>query len=145
MAKIMDSSMPRISGVSVRRLVFPGSSLSSEAALVGALARSSSLGEVCIECGADFFEPNLECSHLLLWTDRESLHALKNANQPVHIPVPQKEFAVKVCFQCSRFLSPTPRSGFRPASSSRAASGRWNGLTICRLLVRSRTVVEAQQ
>src|SRR5229473_4016821 len=114
MAKIMDSSMPRISGVSVRRLVFPGSSLSSEAALVGALARSSSLGEVCIECGADFFEPNLECFHLLLWTDRESLHALKNTNQPVQIPVPQKQFAVRVCFQCSRFLSLTFRSRLRP-------------------------------
>jgi len=96
--KNKDCSLPRIGGVSVRPLLFPGSSLSREAALVGALARSSSFGEVCIECGADFFEPNLECSHLLLWTDRESLHALKNANQPVHIPVPQIEFSEGVHF-----------------------------------------------
>ncbi len=138
MMNIVDSSMPRIGVVSVRALLFPGSSLSREAALVGALSRGHRLGEVCIQCGADFFEPNLVCFHLLLWPDREGLHALQNANQPVYIPVPQIEFSEDVHSHVWRCLSPTLRSGLRPTSSSRAASGRWIDLTICRLLVRSR-------
>src|SRR6266436_2820997 len=113
------SSMPRIGGVSVRDVLFPGSSLSCEAALVGALARGHSFGEVSIECGADFFEPNFVCFHVLLWADREGLHSLQNANQPVYIPVPQIEFSEGVHFHDLRFLSPTLRSGFRPTSSPR--------------------------
>ena len=89
-----DSSMPRIGPVSVRAPLFPGSSLSVEAALIGALACGHRFGEVCIECCANFFEPDLVCFHLLLRTDRESLHALQNTNQPVHIPVPQIDFGV---------------------------------------------------
>jgi hypothetical protein len=88
------SSMTRSGRVCGRALPFPGSSLSREAALIGALARGHRFGEVCIECGANFFEPNLVGLHLLLWTDRESLHTLQNTNQPVHIPVPQKDFGV---------------------------------------------------
>src|SRR5229473_1968905 len=69
--KIADSSMRRIGVVSVRALLFPCGSLSREAALVGAFSRGHRLGEVCIQCGADFFEPNLVCFHLLVWADRE--------------------------------------------------------------------------
>src|SRR5713101_2914833 len=143
--KIADSSMPRIGGVSARALLFPRGSLSREAALVGAFSRGHRLGEVCIQCGADFFEPNLVCFHLLVWADREGLHALQNTNQPVYIPVPQKEFSEGVNFHDSRFLSPTPRSGFRPYCSSRAVRTRRLSLAVCRFLVRSRMVVEAQQ
>jgi hypothetical protein len=89
-----DSSMPRSGTVSVHTFFFPGSSLSPEAALVGALARGHRFGEVCIEGGANFFEPNLVCLDFLLWTDRESLHALQNTNQLVQIPVPQIDFSV---------------------------------------------------
>jgi hypothetical protein len=89
-----NSLVTRIARVSVCALPFPGSPLSRKAALVGALARGHRFGEVCIECGTNFFEPNLVGFHLLLWTDRESLHTLQNTNQPVHIPVPQKDFGV---------------------------------------------------
>src|SRR5260370_40295077 len=141
--KIKDSSMPRLGGVSVRALLFPGSSLSREAALVGAFPRGHRLREVCIQCGANFFEPDLVCFHLLLWADREGLHALQNTNQPVYTPVPQIEFSEGVHFHDSRFLSPMFRSGLRPTCSSRARGRRWIDLTISRLLVRSRTVVES--
>ena len=145
MVKIIKSLMLRIGGVLVRTLLFPYGSLSREAALVGAFSRGHRLGEVCNQCGADFFEPNLVCFHLLVWTDREGLHALKNTNQPVHIPVPQIEFSEGVHFHDSRFLSPTLRSGFRPYCSSIALRTRRVGLAVCRFLVRSRTIVEAQQ
>jgi hypothetical protein len=104
-----DSSTPRNGTVSVHIFFFPGGSLSREPVFVGALARGHRFGEVCIKGGADFFEPNLVCLHFLLWTDRESLHALQNTNQPVHILVPQIDFSVQVDFQLSRFLSPTLR------------------------------------
>ncbi len=94
-------------------LFFPGSSLSVEAPLIGAFSRGHRFGEVSIERGANFFQPNLVRFHLLLWTDRESLHPLKNTNQPVQIPVPQKKFAVVVCFQYSRFLSTDPPVGIQ--------------------------------
>src|SRR6266446_3503379 len=145
MVKIIKSLMLRIGGVLVRTLLFPYGSLSREAALVGAFSRGHRLGEVCIQCGADFFEPDLVCFHLLLWADREGLHALKNTNQPVHIPVPQIEFSEGVHFHDSRFLSPTLRSGFRPTSSSRATRRRRIDLTICRLPVLASKVVEADQ
>src|SRR5258708_39072935 len=138
---IVDSSMPGIGVVSVRALLFPGRSLSREAALFGAFSRGHRLGEVCIQCGADFFEPNLVCFHLLLWADREALHALQNTNQPVYIPVPQKEFSEGVNFHDSRFLSPTLRSGFRLYCSSIAVRTPRLSLAVCRFLVRSRTVV----
>src|SRR5712691_3393686 len=123
--KIADSSMPRIGGVSVRVLLFPCGSLSREAALVGAFSRGHRLGEVCIQCGADFFEPNLVCFHVLLWADREGLHALQDTNQPVYIPIPEIEFSEGVHFHDSRFLSAPLRSGFRPYCSWRAARMRW--------------------
>src|SRR5437660_3375447 len=135
---MIDSSMPWIGGISVRALLSPGSSLSCEAALVGALARGHSLREVSIECGAYFLEPNFEYFHVLLWADREGLHALQNANQPVYIPVPQIEFSEGVRFHDLRFLSPTLRSGFRPHCSSRTRRRRWIDLTICGLLVLAR-------
>src|SRR5260370_42712869 len=81
--QINDSSMPRIGVVPFRGLFFPSSSLSVKAALVGSLARGHGFGEVSIERGANFFEPDLVCLHFLFWTDRESLHALQNTNQPV--------------------------------------------------------------
>ena len=132
MVKNVDSSRPQIGGVSVRPLVFPGNSLSREADLVGAFSRGHRLGEVCIQCGSDFFEPNFVCFHLLLWADREGLHALQNTNQPVYVPVPQKEFSEGVNFHDSRFLSPTLRSGFRPYCSSRAVRTRRLSLAVCR-------------
>jgi hypothetical protein len=113
-AQKSDSSVQTIFLVVVRVFLLPGSSLSVEAPLIGAFSRGHRFGEVSIERGANFFQPNLVCFHLLLWTDRENLHPLKNTNQPVQIPIPQKKFAVEVCFQYLRFLSPTPRSEFRP-------------------------------
>lgn len=89
-----NSLVTRIARVSVCALPFPGSSLSREAALVGSLARGHRFAEVSIECGANFFDPNLVRLHLLLWADREGLHTLQNANQSVHIPVPQIDFGV---------------------------------------------------
>src|SRR5260370_13630992 len=72
--KIKDSSMPRLGGVSVRALLFPGSSLSREAALVGAFPRGHRLREVCIQFSANFFQPALVCVHLLLLAHAGSLH-----------------------------------------------------------------------
>ena len=126
-------------------LFFPGSSLSVEAPLIGAFSRGHRFGEVSIERGANFFQPNLVRFHLLLWTDRESLHPLKNTNQPVQIPVPQKKFAVVVCFQYSRFLSPTLRSEFRPPCVLKRAGACSIGLHVGGVLVRSRTVVDSHQ
>src|SRR5260370_21154314 len=51
-----DSSMPRMGGVFVRVLLFPGCSLPREATLVGALAHGHSFAEVSIERGANSSE-----------------------------------------------------------------------------------------
>lgn len=119
-----DSSVPRSSTGSVHTFFFPRNSLHREAVLVAALARGHRFGEVCIKSGADFFEPDLVYLHLLLWTDQETLHALQNTNQLVHIPVPQIDFSVQIDFQLSLFLSPTVRSEFRLYCSSRATGPR---------------------
>jgi len=103
--QINDSSMPRIGRISVRAFLFAGSSLSREAALVGGVfAWAIASVKSAFSGGPDFFEPNLVCFHLLLWAEREGLHALQNTNQLVHILVPQIEFSEGVHFHDSRFL-----------------------------------------
>src|SRR6266436_1437538 len=118
---IMSSSVPWIDPVFVDAFLFPSCSLCRETTLVRAFSCGHRFGEVSIECGTNFLEPNLVRFHLLLWTDRERLHALQYANQAVHIAIPQINFGVNVQFQRSRFLSPTVRSKFRPFCSWRVA------------------------
>src|SRR5216684_7968131 len=95
--------------------VFPCGSLSFETTVIVSFEGRHRCGEVDVECGADFFGPNLVCFHLLPWTDRESLHALQHTNQPVHIAVAQIDFGANGHLQGSRFLSPAVRSEFRPS------------------------------
>ena len=87
-------------------------------------------GEVCIQCGAEFFEPDLVYLHLLLLADREGLHALQNTNQPVYILVPQIEFSKGIHFHESRFAAPTLRSRFRRNCSSTEAHPCWTDLQL---------------
>ena len=139
-----DCSMLRISCVFVHGLFFPCSSLSREAALVGALARGHRFGEVSIECGANFFEPNLQMlsspaldgsrespcveEHESAGPDSDSTKTVRRKGLLSMFAIPFADFSVGIetilLIECGPLRV---------------------GLAICRLLVGSRTVVEAQQ
>src|SRR5260370_28629603 len=70
-------------------LLLPGSSLSREAALVGAFLLGHPFGADCVRCGAAFFEPNFDSLGRI-----EGLLALQDTTYPGRNPGSERAFHV---------------------------------------------------
>src|SRR5260370_36969409 len=81
--------------------VFPCGSLSLETTVIASFASRQRSGNMCVECSATFFELNLVHFYVLLRKNSDRFHALRAANQAVHLAVAPINFRILICLHYS--------------------------------------------
>src|SRR5260370_18259568 len=88
----------RTSSVRPLLLSFQSDSPTPETKFVGAFARCHHLGKIGIQSSTDFFQPDCVRSQLSLRTHGMELQTLQNANQPVHVQIPDVNLCERISF-----------------------------------------------